>query len=155
MSSQFFANVYLDSLDQFVLHMLRPTGYVRYVDDFIVLHRKPQMLVTALRRIERFAAEQLGLTLNPAKTIIQPVARGVDFAGHIIRPHRTQARKRLLHSALTQAADAPSRHQRRDTLNSYLGLMRHGSNYQMQRRAVKAARLLGHSHSNDARKVYQ
>lgn len=55
----------------------------------------------------------------------------------------------------TEAAVAPSRHQRRDTLNSYLGLMRHGSNYQMQRRAVKAARLLGHSHSNDARKVYQ
>lgn len=154
LSSQFFANVYLDPLDQFVLHMLRPAGYVRYVDDFVLLHHSPRMLTAALKRIERFAAERLGLALNPAKTIIQPVARGMDFAGQIIRPHRTQARKRLLQSALTRAADAPDRHHRRDTLNSYLGLMRHGSNHQMQRRVVKAARLLGHSHSLDARKVY-
>jgi len=154
LSSQFFANVFLDDLDQFVLHMLRPAGYVRYVDDFILLHRNPRMLSAALRRIERFSLDRLGLKLNPSKTIIQPIDRGVDFVGHVIKPHHMVARKRLTPTAIHKAAGIKDRGKRRDTLNSYLGLLRHGSNYRQQARITKAARLLDHSHSFTAEKVY-
>jgi retron-type reverse transcriptase len=44
LSSQFFANVYLDELDQFVKHKLRARHYVRYVDDFVLLDESPQQL---------------------------------------------------------------------------------------------------------------
>jgi RNA-directed DNA polymerase len=44
LSSQFFANVYLDELDQFVAHRLGARHYVRYVDDFVLLHESPQQL---------------------------------------------------------------------------------------------------------------
>ena len=91
LSSQFFANVLLDSLDQFVKHRLRAPYYVRYVDDFILLHQNPQWLNEAKAGIEERLAE-LHLELNPRKTILQPVARGVDFVGQVIRPGRMNPR---------------------------------------------------------------
>ena len=89
LSSQFFANVYLDALDQFVKHQVRARHYIRYVDDFILLHHSPQWLNAAKQQIEAFLP-QLGVRLNDRKTILQPVDRGVDFVGHVIRPwHRS------------------------------------------------------------------
>lgn len=77
LSSQFFANVHLDDLDQFVKHRLGARHYIRYVDDFILLHESAQWLNHARAQIEAFLAERLGLRINPAKTILQPIERGV------------------------------------------------------------------------------
>lgn len=68
LSSQFFANVYLDELDQFVKHRLRARHYVRYVDDFVLLHESPQQLLAWRDAIERRLDERLRLELNPVKT---------------------------------------------------------------------------------------
>jgi hypothetical protein len=54
LSSQFFANVYLNALDQFAKHQVRARHYVRYVDDFVLLHESPQWLGAALMRINAF-----------------------------------------------------------------------------------------------------
>ena len=154
LSSQFFANVYLDALDQFVQHTVKPIGYVRYVDDFILLDRDPGRLVTALARTEEFAQQRLGLQLNPTKTILQPVHRGVDFVGHIVRPHHTRTRKRLLGNALHALSIGKDAAQRRSTANSYLGLMRQGKDFYRRAQLVKACRLLGHSHESNAERVF-
>jgi RNA-directed DNA polymerase len=61
LSSQFFANVYLNDLDQFVKHTLKAKRYVRYVDDFVLVHHNKAQLEAWLEQIEQFLAQRLQL----------------------------------------------------------------------------------------------
>ena len=134
LSSQFFANVYLDALDQFCKHRLGVKHYVRYVDDFVLLHESPQQLNAWLAEIEAFLPK-LGAKLNPTKTILQPVERGVDFVGHVIKPWRRTTRKRSVAQAMKRTTAAPPE-QLRETANSYFGLMTQASHSQKDRAAL-------------------
>ena len=141
LSSQFFANVYLDALDQFVKHQLRVRHYIRYVDDFILLHESPQQLNAWREQIESFLAERLHVRLNPSKTILQPVSRGVDFVGQVIKPWRRITRRRTVDNALRRVATAPA-DQLRETANSYFGQLRQATHSQNDRRKLAKALLL-------------
>ncbi|WP_308582591.1 RNA-directed DNA polymerase [uncultured Pseudomonas sp.] len=134
LSSQFFANIYLDALDQFAKHTLRAKHYIRYVDDFVFLHESPQQLNEWLAQVEAFLP-RLGAKLNPTKTILQPVDRGVDFVGHVIKPWRRTTRKRSLAQALKRTAAAPAE-DLRETANSYFGLFSQASHSQRDRAAL-------------------
>lgn len=140
LSSQFFANVLLDGLDQHVKHQLRAPHYVRYVDDMVLLHQSPQWLVAALRDIEAWLPAHLGVRLNPSKTILQPVERGVDFVGQVIKPWRRTTRRRTLASALQRIEHMPAS-QTHAAGNSYLGLVRQASHSHKERAAVCRALL--------------
>jgi retron-type reverse transcriptase len=131
LSSQFFANVYLDALDQFAKHRLGAKHYVRYVDDFVFLHDSPQQLNAWKAEVELFLST-LGAKLNPTKTILQPVDRGVDFVGHVIKPWRRTTRKRSLAQALKRTAAAPAE-DLRETANSYFGLLSQASHSEKDR----------------------
>ncbi len=135
LSSQFFANVYLDVLDQHVKHRLRARHYIRYVDDFVLLHESPQWLNAARTDIEAFLPATLGVRLNPAKTILQPVNRGIDFVGQIIQPWRRTIRRRTRNTALHR-----TRHLATDDLpktsNSYFGLFRQATHSHGDRTAL-------------------
>ena len=126
LSSQFFANVLLNPLDQLVKHKLRIRHYVRYVDDFVLLHESSHRLGECLRAIEIFLPAQLGLHLNPAKTIRQPVDRGIDFVGHLVKPWRRTTRRRTLSTALQRMESIPDA-EVFATGNSYLGHVRQAS----------------------------
>jgi len=134
LSSQFFANIYLDALDQFAKHTLRAKHYIRYVDDFVFLHESPQQLNQWLAEVETFLP-RLGAKLNPTKTILQPVDRGVDFVGHVIKPWRRTTRKRSLAQALKRTAAAPAE-DLRETANSYFGLLSQASHSEKDRAAL-------------------
>jgi RNA-directed DNA polymerase len=139
LSSQFFANVHLDALDQFCKHQLGARHYVRYVDDFILLHESPQWLNAAHDRIRDFLPARLGAQLNPKKTILQRVDRGIDFVGHIVKPWRRTTRPRTLHTALDRLRWMPGE----DVFeagNSYLGLARQASHSHQEK--VALARVL-------------
>jgi retron-type reverse transcriptase len=153
LSSQFFANVLLDSLDQHIKHVIRAKHYVRYVDDMVLLHESAQWLNGALADINAFLPG-LRLSLNPSKTIIQPVARGVDFAGHVIKPWRRQARRRTLRTALSRIERQPP-DRTLETINSYLGLLRHTDGYHDRARLANAARRRGHAVKADLTKIYR
>lgn len=153
LSSQFFANVYLDALDQFVKHQLRCRHYVRYVDDFVLLHESPQQLNAWLAEINAFLPT-LGAKLNPSKTILQPVERGVDFVGHVIKPWRRTTRPRSMALALRRTAAVPAE-DLRETANSYFGLLTQASHSHKDRAAL--ARLVikrGHAVNGDLTKTY-
>jgi len=126
LSSQFFANVYLDVLDRHVKHDLRARHYIRYVDDFILLHESPQQLNSWRADIESFLPEQLRVSLNPKKTILQPADRGVDFVGQVIAPHRRTIRRRTFNEILSRLGrlDVADVHA---SANSYFGLLRQAS----------------------------
>ena len=123
LSSQFFANVYLNALDQRVKHQIGARRYVRHVDDFILLHESPQWLNAALADIDAFLPEVLHARLNPSKTILQPVDRGVDFVGHVIKPWHTRTRRRTFHDAVNRIQTMPAERVYQ-AANSYFGLLR-------------------------------
>ena len=122
LSSQFFANVYLDALDQFAKHRIGARHYIRYVDDFILLHESAQWLNQAKAQIEVFLQERLHAQINPRKTILQPVARGVDFVGQVIKPWSRMTRRRSYRQAIERCAHADAA-DLFETANSYFGLL--------------------------------
>ncbi len=79
LTSQFFANLYLDGFDHFVTEVLR-APYVRYVDDFALFHDDPAVLGEWRNRIERYL-EGRRLRLHPVKTFIVPTAMPASFLG--------------------------------------------------------------------------
>jgi len=144
LSSQFFANVYLNGLDQFIKHQVGARRYVRYVDDFILLHESTAWLRDAHDAIEAFLPERLGANLNPRKTILQPIARGIDFVGHIVKPWRREVRPRIVTAALRRIEDMPAPDVVQ-AVNSYMGLLRQSPAAHHQRALVaNAARKRGH-----------
>jgi RNA-directed DNA polymerase len=80
-TSQFFANVYLNELDYFVKHGLKAKYYIRYVDDFIILHRSKRRLEYFMCEITTFLIN-LQLELHPDKTQIVPLQKGAKFLGY-------------------------------------------------------------------------
>lgn len=83
LTSQFFANVYLDGLDHFVKEVLRAPGYVRYVDDFVLFHDDPAVLEHWRDRMARYL-EGRRLNLHPVKTRVQPAAKASEFLGFVL-----------------------------------------------------------------------
>ncbi len=81
LTSQFFANVYLNELDYFVKHFLKAKCYIRYVDDFVILHNSIEQLEIWKDEISKFLREELKLELHPDKSKITPLSKGIDFVG--------------------------------------------------------------------------
>lgn len=98
LTSQFFANVYLNELDQFVKHKLKIKYYVRYVDDFVILAKDTGILTNWQKEIQKFLQEKLKLTLHPKKIIIRHKSKGIDFLGYIVREKYILVRKRTVKS---------------------------------------------------------
>ncbi len=98
LTSQFFANIYLNELDQFVKHKLKAKFYIRYVDDFVILGENTKDLANQQREIQNFLQKELGLSLHPKKTVIQHKSKGIDFLGYIIREKYLLVRKRTVKS---------------------------------------------------------
>ena len=96
LSSQLCANIVLHDLDEFVKHGLRQRHYVRYMDDFIVVHHDRAHLQRVRVKVERFLAQRLRLTTNH-KTDIFPIAplrgRALDFLGYRMWPTHRRLRK--------------------------------------------------------------
>ncbi len=90
LTSQFFANLYLDRFDHWVTEVLR-APYVRYVDDFALFHDDPAVLAEWRQRIARFL-EGRRLHLHPRKTVILPTAEPLPFLGFVLLP---DGRRRL------------------------------------------------------------
>ena len=61
LTSQFFANIYLNELDYFVKHTLKAQFYIRYVDDFVILHNSKEQLEAWKKQIDNFLASKLKL----------------------------------------------------------------------------------------------
>ncbi|MBU2638403.1 MAG: reverse transcriptase/maturase family protein [Nanoarchaeota archaeon] len=81
LTSQFFANIYLNELDQFIKQNLKAKYYLRYVDDFVILHKSRLQLRKWKRQIEDVLKHKLLLELHPQKSKILPLGRGIDLLG--------------------------------------------------------------------------
>jgi RNA-directed DNA polymerase len=91
LTSQFFANLYLDTVDHFIKEKLRVRAYLRYVDDLVIMGRDKTPLHDIRERIrERLAQDRL--LLHPRKAHIYHTVRGIDLFGYQVFPHKRQLR---------------------------------------------------------------
>ena len=81
LTSQFFANLYLNELDYFIKYKLKAKYYLRYVDDFAILHSSKSQLRTWKQEIEKFLKEKLKIELHSQKSRIIPLSKPIDFVG--------------------------------------------------------------------------
>ena len=93
LTSQLFANIYLDKLDQYIKHTLRMRRYIRYMDDMVILHDDKQILHETKEKIRIYAEEVLGLILHPYKVQVAPTDRGIDFLGYRVFPRYRRLRR--------------------------------------------------------------
>jgi len=87
LTSQFFANVYLNELDYFVKHDLEVECYIRYVDDFVILHNNGKMLQEYQQKIDKFLKGNLKIELHPEKSRILSLNEGIGFLGFRVFYH--------------------------------------------------------------------
>ncbi len=141
LTSQLFANIYLNELDQYAKHELRLRRYVRYMDDVIILHPDKKYLREVKNAIETFLNEELRLHLND-KTAIHKAKAGIEFVGFRIFPtHRKYKKKslrkltkRLQYVAKEYAAGNMELDKVNATVQSYYGAMQHFNSYGLRRK---------------------
>lgn len=92
-TSQFFANVYLNEFDYFIKHELKAKYYIRYVDDFVILHQHKRILEYYLLRIKKYLPS-LKIELHPEKSEIHPLRNGITFLGYRVFYHYRLLRRR-------------------------------------------------------------
>ncbi|MBN1377462.1 group II intron reverse transcriptase domain-containing protein [Candidatus Woesearchaeota archaeon] len=81
LTSQFFANIYLNQLDHFVKHKLKAKYYIRYVDDFVILDSDKKRLKKHKENINNFLKQKLEIELHPDKSRIIPIGSRLTFLG--------------------------------------------------------------------------
>lgn len=134
LTSQLFVNIYMNEFDQFIKHKLKVKYYIRYADDFVILSDNREELFKNLYHLESFLNNKLKLEMHPHKIFMQTAASGVDFLGWINfnnhRVLRTKTKKRMFKRI--------KEHTSTETLNSYLGLLKHGDTYILQQELLNS-----------------
>jgi retron-type reverse transcriptase len=95
LTSQLFANVYMNYLDHFIKETLRIKYYARYMDDMVILDNDKKQLWGWLGEIRNFIEQELKLQLNQ-KTSVFNIKRGIDFLGYRQFPGFRILRKRVM-----------------------------------------------------------
>jgi retron-type reverse transcriptase len=139
LTSQFFANIYLNEFDQFIKHNLRVKNYCRYTDDFVIIADNRQYLADLIPKISNFLSAKLQLNLHPKKVSIRKFHQGIDFLGYVSLPHyralRTKTRQRIFKKFKERTAEyragAISSETLEQSLQSYLGVLSHADSYKL------------------------
>jgi len=148
LTSQLFANIYLNELDTFVKHDLRAKHYVRYVDDFIILSDSKEELWEHLGEIEIFLQDKLKLSLNH-KTGIFPATLGIDFLGYRIWKDKLLLRKANIHRSKRRLRKLRILHEKgevkfeklRSSVASWQGQCKFSKSYSAMQRVIDFAGL--------------
>ncbi|MFA6278759.1 MAG: reverse transcriptase/maturase family protein [Candidatus Paceibacterota bacterium] len=129
LTSQLLVNIYMNKFDQFVKHELKAKHYIRYADDFVFLSSDRSFLTSLLPLIHNFLHDHLALELHPGKVSINTLASGIDFLGWVHFPDhrvlRTSTKKRMFRRIIETKS-------RKETVQSYLGLLSHGNTHKLQ-----------------------
>lgn len=137
LTSQLFANIYLDPLDKFAKHYLKAMYYLRYADDFIFLSDNLDELMGYLVEVARFLKSKLKLQLHPNKLILRKLKWGIDYVGYVALPHYNLPRRKTVKLILRQIArrkDAGNEDALAKALSSYLGYLRHVEAHKLTKR---------------------
>ena len=149
LTSQIFANIFLDKFDWFVKKQLRIKHYFRYADDFVIIDQDPECLEGLMVLIEDFLNKKLDLKLHPQKVEVRKFSQGVDFLGYVILPYyitlRTKTKKRMFkkikENKIKLKQDLISRDSFEQSLQSYYGILKHCSGYKLKRELIDSLKV--------------
>ena len=145
LTSQLFANIYMNVFDQWVKHHLtkphpyppllgerQREGYIRYADDFVFLSQDKNWLKSITPRIQEFLQINLKLSLHPNKLFLKTIASGMDFLGWVNFPEhrllRNTTKQRMLRNIRSSTGEAG--------FQSYLGLISHGNTVKLREQVI-------------------
>jgi retron-type reverse transcriptase len=139
LTSQLFANVYMNEFDQFMKHEVRAKHYLRYTDDFVIISDNKGYLEKLIPQVGQFLKEKLGLSLHPNKVTIRKFHQGIDFLGYVVLPYYQQLRtktkkrifKKIFRRVLEQKQCLISAKTLEQSLQSYLGVLGHADSYKL------------------------
>jgi RNA-directed DNA polymerase len=148
LTSQFFANIYLNQFDHYVTETLEVPAYLRYVDDFICFGDDRAFLAEVRQAIEAYLATQLRLTIHPIKSQLFALAQGASFVGFRVIPHGTafpkkiqirvrndnlrRGRKRLRQMQTAIAQGEMTIGQMERSIGSWLAHLQHGDTWRLR-----------------------
>lgn len=140
LTSQFFANIYLNGFDHFVKERLSVSKYLRYVDDFALFSDDRVYLAEARVMIEEFLAG-LRLKIHPVKSQLFETRRGASFVGFRVLPERIKVRSQNLRRGRRRLRDLQDRYRRGEisldqvtqSLRSWVGHLQHGDTWRLRK----------------------
>jgi retron-type reverse transcriptase len=136
LTSQLFANVIFNPFDHFIKEDQKIKYYVRYMDDFVIIHHDKKYLQELKTKIEKFILGKFDLSMNP-KTGIFHERQGVDFCGYRIWPTHIlprkstikRAKRRLRKMAVMYRTNPGILQHAHDSIQSFLGYIKHCSGW--------------------------
>ena len=143
-TSQIFANIYLNELDQYVKHCLKVKYYLRYCDDFVILNQDHYYLLELAFKINEFLEEHLALSLHPNKVILKKYQQGIDFLGYVVLPYHRVVRMKTRNRVINKIGikregsynNLISQESLRQSLNSYLGILKHCNGHDLEHEMI-------------------
>jgi RNA-directed DNA polymerase len=139
LTSQFFANVYLNGLDHYIKETLKIARYVRYVDDFALFHDDKLILVEARQAIEDYL-DKIRLKIHPIKSQLFETRKGANFLGFRVLPDRIRvrndnvrkARQRIKQMHIDLIDGKIEQHEIARSMQSWFAHLDHGDTWQLR-----------------------
>ncbi len=152
LTSQVFANFYLNEMDHYIQSLDSQLFYGRYVDDMVLVHPDKGVLMGILDKLRQYMRSNLGLKLHPRKVVLQHYAKGCAFTGAFIKPGRMYPSRRFkeaFYGKVNQInlwwSEHPSGQVNEklieaslSRMNSYLGLLKHFNSWRLRLNAWNA-----------------
>lgn len=144
LTSQLFANIYLHEQDYFIKHTLHLKYYIRFNDDFVIVHKDKNFLESQIFLIQKFLSQKLLLSLPQNKIFLRNFFWGIDFLGYIVLPNgillRAKTRKRMLNKIKIKRNNYKGGefhfHKLCQTISSYFGILKHCSSFRLRQKIL-------------------
>lgn len=144
LTSQVFANFYMNTFDHFIKHDLKIRYYGRYVDDFVIVYENKEYLKNLIPKLSGYLKSELQATIHPKKIYLQHYSKGVKFLGTVILPNRIYIANRTkgnFYNAIEKQNQIAREHKPtkeelkafQSSMNSYLGIMKHYKTYKLRK----------------------
>ncbi len=148
LTSQIFANIFLDKFDWFVKKQLKIKYYFRYADDFAIVSQDQKYLECLVVLIKDFLNKKLDLELHPQKVEIKKFSQGIDFLGYVVLPYyitlRTKSKKKMFSKIKENKIKLNQGLVSRDffdqSMQSYYGMLKHCKSHKLKKRLQKLVR---------------
>jgi RNA-directed DNA polymerase len=141
LTSQFFANIYLNKLDHFIKHKLKAKYYIRYVDDFVILHNSKEKLEQKKKQIDNFLKKELKLELHKDKSKIKQLKQGINFLGFRIFPNHKLLRKKIIKKfkirLIKSKKDKTNYDKIYSSFEGFLAHLKHANTYNLRKKLIK------------------
>jgi len=148
LTSQFFANIYLNELDYFIKYELKIKYYIRYVDDFVILHNNKHVLEFYKQEINNFLRNTLSLELHKDKSKIYFIDNGINFLGFrhfdrysLLKMHKRKIIKNKLTFMLKEYKEVNSYGNLMRNIESVFSYIEHENTFNLRRNLVNKINL--------------